>query len=312
MRLAITLLALSAGLLVPQVATANSGSITDVHPSLDGTTVYATYTTSFDVCDTNGFCGWYPHAWQVPAAQTCFVDNSHLTYVGDYQDASGTQTGTDYFYPSFNPTRICLYASNGSQEYFIADYVYGPAAPPPVAPAPVAPTPAPTPAPVSRVMAPLTIAEGRSLLSGVLQKRYGRRFARSSLKRACYRLTRAKVRCRVSWRKSPYKYSGRVTMRNDPDDPVNSFVYSVVVNRKRINRRPPLRRQPSQPAPARPPSPPSSSCDPSYSGCLDPNAYDYDCAGGSGDGPRYTGRVRVIGSDHYDLDRDGDGVACDE
>src|SRR4051812_6515128 len=91
MKLAITLLALSASLFVPQVATANSGSITDVHPSLDGATVYATYTTNFDVCDTNGFCGWYPHAWQVPAAQTCFVDNSHVTYVGDYQDASGTQ-----------------------------------------------------------------------------------------------------------------------------------------------------------------------------------------------------------------------------
>jgi hypothetical protein len=54
------------------------------------------------------------------------------------------------------------------------------------------------------------------------------------------------------------------------------------------------------------------SCDPNYSGCLDPNASDYDCAGGSGDGPRYTGEVQVIGNDHYDLDRDGDGVACED
>ena len=52
-------------------------------------------------------------------------------------------------------------------------------------------------------------------------------------------------------------------------------------------------------------------CDPNYSGCLDPNAYDYDCAGGSGDGPKYTGTVRVLGDDHFDLDRDGDGIACD-
>jgi hypothetical protein len=52
-------------------------------------------------------------------------------------------------------------------------------------------------------------------------------------------------------------------------------------------------------------------CDPNYSGCLDPNAYDYDCAGGSGDGPRYTGEVQVLGDDHFDLDRDGDGVGCD-
>src|SRR4051812_571610 len=51
--------------------------------------------------------------------------------------------------------------------------------------------------------------------------------------------------------------------------------------------------------------------DPNYSGCLDPNASDYDCSGGSGDGPRYTGEVRVVGDDRYDLDRDGDGIACE-
>jgi hypothetical protein len=54
------------------------------------------------------------------------------------------------------------------------------------------------------------------------------------------------------------------------------------------------------------------SCDPNYAGaCLRPGASDYDCEGGSGDGPFYTGEVRVVGDDHYDLDRDGDGVACD-
>ena len=53
-------------------------------------------------------------------------------------------------------------------------------------------------------------------------------------------------------------------------------------------------------------------CDTNYAGaCLDPSAYDYDCKGGSGDGPAYTGRVEVVGDDPYDLDRDGDGVACD-
>jgi len=52
-------------------------------------------------------------------------------------------------------------------------------------------------------------------------------------------------------------------------------------------------------------------CDPNYSGCLDPNASDYDCAGGSGDGPLYTGTVEVLGVDHYGLDDDGDGIGCD-
>lgn len=37
----------------------------------------------------------------------------------------------------------------------------------------------------------------------------------------------------------------------------------------------------------------------------------YDCAGGSGNGPHYTGVVRVIGADVFDVDRDGDGVGCE-
>lgn len=55
---------------------------------------------------------------------------------------------------------------------------------------------------------------------------------------------------------------------------------------------------------------PAASCTVGYSPCLAP-APDYDCAGGSGDGPRYTGYVTVTGSDPYDLDADGDGVACE-
>ena len=54
------------------------------------------------------------------------------------------------------------------------------------------------------------------------------------------------------------------------------------------------------------------SCDPNYAGaCLRPDASDYDCAGGSGDGPYYVGLVRVVGDDHHDLDRDDDGYGCD-
>jgi hypothetical protein len=56
---------------------------------------------------------------------------------------------------------------------------------------------------------------------------------------------------------------------------------------------------------------PEERCHPSYSGCLNPDASDYDCAGGSGNGPYYTGTVRVIGPDVFDLDRDGDGWGCE-
>jgi hypothetical protein len=57
----------------------------------------------------------------------------------------------------------------------------------------------------------------------------------------------------------------------------------------------------------------TATCDPNYQGaCLDPNASDYDCAGGSGDGPKYVqGPVTVVDDDHYRLDADGDGVGCE-
>jgi hypothetical protein len=52
-------------------------------------------------------------------------------------------------------------------------------------------------------------------------------------------------------------------------------------------------------------------CIDGYSPCLPP-ASDYDCAGGSGDGPEYAnGPIQVSGSDPYELDSDGDGVACE-
>lgn len=80
----------------------------------------------------------------------------------------------------------------------------------------------------------------------------------------------------------------------------DQFVY-----RYRLIARAPEPRRPSPPVRA-------PSCDSNYSGaCLDPNASDYDCAGGSGNGPLYTGPVRVIGNDHYGLDSDGDGLGCE-
>lgn len=69
---------------------------------------------------------------------------------------------------------------------------------------------------------------------------------------------------------------------------------------------------PRPPEPTEPPPEPQTNCHPSYQGaCLDPNASDYDCAGGSGNGPLYTGTVRVVGPDVFDLDRDRDGIGCE-
>jgi hypothetical protein len=63
--------------------------------------------------------------------------------------------------------------------------------------------------------------------------------------------------------------------------------------------------------PVRRPQPPTTDCQ-GYSPCLPPGP-DVDCAGGSGDGPRYVnGPVYVNGRDPYGLDSDGDGVGCED
>lgn len=71
---------------------------------------------------------------------------------------------------------------------------------------------------------------------------------------------------------------------------------------------PPQQEQP----PAEQP-PPRASCDPSYPDvCIPIGAADYDCAGGSGNGPNYiAGPIRVLPPDPHGLDRDGDGIGCE-
>jgi hypothetical protein len=63
-----------------------------------------------------------------------------------------------------------------------------------------------------------------------------------------------------------------------------------------------------------PPTAPARDCDPAYPDvCLDPNASDDDCAGGSGNGPKYVeGPIRVRPPDPFGLDRHGDGVGCED
>lgn len=62
------------------------------------------------------------------------------------------------------------------------------------------------------------------------------------------------------------------------------------------------------------PPPSSSNCTPGYNPCIPPGD-DVDCAGGTGNGPRYVdGPVYVdhSGGDPYGLDSDGDGVGCEK
>jgi hypothetical protein len=52
-------------------------------------------------------------------------------------------------------------------------------------------------------------------------------------------------------------------------------------------------------------------CTAGYEPCLPDYNADYDCRNGSGNGPYYTGEVRIVGTDIHGLDADGDGWGCD-
>jgi Domain of unknown function (DUF4114) len=94
-------------------------------------------------------------------------------------------------------------------------------------------TPTPTPNPESNVP-PLTIAEARRRLPGVLRKRYGKRYTsrRGPLKKSCYRLSTEKVRCRVRWKTRRHRYAGHTTMWRKRADP-GTIRFSTSIRRTR-------------------------------------------------------------------------------
>ncbi|MEI3843146.1 MULTISPECIES: G5 domain-containing protein [Microbacterium] len=68
----------------------------------------------------------------------------------------------------------------------------------------------------------------------------------------------------------------------------------------------------AEPVPFAAQEPTGPECHPSYAGVCVPIDSDVDCQGGGGNGPSYVaGPLSVVGPDEYDLDRDGDGIACD-
>ena len=75
--------------------------------------------------------------------------------------------------------------------------------------------------------------------------------------------------------------------------------------------RPPATKPPATMPPTT--KPPASNCDPAYpDACLHDGIGDYDCAGGSGNGPNYVaGPIRVLAPDPFGLDSDHDGIGCE-
>lgn len=72
-----------------------------------------------------------------------------------------------------------------------------------------------------------------------------------------------------------------------------------------------IRRVAGSPPPTQ--TPQDGACDPSYPDtCLQDGIGDYDCAGGSGNGPNYVdGPIRVLPPDPFGLDGNGNGLGCE-
>jgi hypothetical protein len=75
----------------------------------------------------------------------------------------------------------------------------------------------------------------------------------------------------------------------------------------------PVHPRPAPPRPASPKPPAASGCDPAYpTVCLRDGIGDYDCEGGSGNGPNYVGGpIKVLPPDPFGLDKDHDGIGCE-
>lgn len=76
----------------------------------------------------------------------------------------------------------------------------------------------------------------------------------------------------------------------------------------------PVAPQPPAPRPPTVKRPAAPACEPSYPDtCLKSGIGDYDCENGSGNGPNYvSGPIEVLPPDPFGLDRDKDGVGCED
>ena len=236
MRLGIALLTLSAALALPATAAADSGSITvtsNISARVPGyANIGLSVTVTKTTCDSpSGYCGWFPKVTVVAPTATCTP--SVIRYVGRSVNGLGTYTqrlGSAFL--GGGSTKLCLYLYSGGADRYVAETIVQHATPAPVQPAPATP-PVTNPAP--QVPA-LTIVEARASLPSLLRREFGIRFTRRSrYRQSCYRYSAQKVRCRVRWHyRGRYRYSGNVTMRNDPVDPENSIVYTTSIRRTRL------------------------------------------------------------------------------
>lgn len=146
-------------------------------------------------------------------------------------------------------------------------------------------------------VATLSTSASATRTRAALRARYGARFTRRTAYRAtCSRLSRTRVRCRVTWRHGG-PYTGYVDVVGVIRNNKQTVLVHVHVARGTVGPRPPR--------PNRDPTG-GSGCDPSYpTVCIRPGKPDLDC-----DDIPYTD-FPVRGDDPHHFDDNRDGVGCE-
>jgi beta-lactam-binding protein with PASTA domain len=131
----------------------------------------------------------------------------------------------------------------------------------------------------------------------------------STLPQAQAALAARGLRWKISYRTSRLRAGTVITQSRKGGTAIPRGTVIVLV----IASAPPPPPQPPPPQPPPPPAVPTGNCDPAYPEvCLHDGIGDYDCAGGSGNGPNYVdGPLKVLPPDPFGLDRDGNGTGCE-
>jgi hypothetical protein len=97
-------------------------------------------------------------------------------------------------------------------------------------------------APAGASAAPMTVTRALRLVPQTLRHEYPSEFSRRSLMRSCEPASAGKVRCRVAWRRWPFRYAGTVTLwysQSDAAARYATYSYSSLIDRHNLRRRRP-------------------------------------------------------------------------
>ena len=185
-------------------------------------------TLSEPICPSDGACAWFGFVVAKPASSGCPQEidpgfGPAPVWVGPVLDSPGTESAvlTQDWNIGAGPLLWCGYIDGpgvpGTGAGLVGQATYTPP-PPPVSSSPSSPSSPTAPTATPEPKYTMTLANIRAwALSAVLDRFYGAR-ARTELKafqlKGCKRLTSGRFRCGVSWQKTPYAFTGNVTVGN--------------------------------------------------------------------------------------------------